>query len=318
MNFNAIDLNLLRVFEFLMQERSVTGAAERLGRTQSAVSHSLGKLRLLFGDELFMREGGLMNPTPRAVELGVDLSAALADIRATIDRHQSFDPSQTRRNFRVGLTDYHAMIFIPTIIQRFGEDAPYATVSFIPSTRLEVTELIQSRQLDCAILGNFEEESSNILKLQLGEDRLACAIWSGSTLLRHPLGLGPYLAATHVRVSADGMSESLADRALRDRGMQRSVISTIPNNMIIPSVLRGTDLIAHCGDGILLTLNESSEIVLVEPPIPLPAVTVSLLLHRQMTSDPATLWLRSLMEETFNEWHARKESARLVSPFVKR
>jgi DNA-binding transcriptional LysR family regulator len=226
MNFNAIDLNLLRVFEFLMQERSVTGAAERLGRTQSAVSHSLGKLRLLFGDELFMREGGLMNPTPRAVELGVDLSAALADIRATIDRHQSFDPSQTRRNFRVGLTDYHAMIFIPTIIQRFGEDAPYATVNFIPSTRLEVTELIQSRQLDCAILGNFEEESSNILKLQLGEDRLACAIWSGSTLLRHPLGLGPYLAATHVRVSADGMSESLADRALRDRGMQRSVHNT--------------------------------------------------------------------------------------------
>lgn len=317
MNFDAIDLNLLRVFDVLMRERNVTHAADRLGRTQSAVSHSLGKLRLLFKDELFTRDAGAMKPTPRAIELSVDISVALANIRATIDRHQRFDPAETRRNFRIGLIDYHAMIFIPGLIKQFAAKAPQATLNVIPSTRAEVGPLIHSRQLDCAIIGSFDSEDPNLLQLELGQDRLVCAMWSGSSILKSPLTLEAYLAATHVQISADGVAESLADKALKERGLRRIVNATIPNYLVIPWVLRGTDLITHCGDSILLLLDDRSEITLTSPPLPISPVTISLILHRQMATDPATIWLRQLVEQLFNDWQSRKSAAWVDSPYVR-
>ncbi|PBI87740.1 Nodulation protein D 2 [Variovorax boronicumulans] len=316
MNFDSIDLNLLRVFDVLMRERNVTVTADRLCRTQSAISHSLAKLRSLFNDELFVRDGGTMKPTPRAIELAVDISTALSSIRATVDRHQRFDPSQTRANFRVGLIDYHAMIFLPNLIKELAEKAPNATLNVIPAARTEVAPLIHSHQLDCAIMGNFDVEDPGLLKLELGQDRLVCAMWRGSSLLQQPLTLESYLAATHVQISADGMSESLADRALKERGLRRKVAATIPNYLIIPWVLRGTDLITHCGDSILLLLDEKSEVMLAPPPLPLPPLTISLVLHRQMATDPATTWFRGIIERIFEEWQASKKSAWAESPFV--
>ncbi|TIL59993.1 MAG: LysR family transcriptional regulator [Mesorhizobium sp.] len=141
MSFDDLDLNLLRVFNVMMRERSVTRTACELGRTQSAISHSLSRLRHLFGDKLFTRDGGVMRPTPRAVELLPDISAGLATIRASIDRHQTFDPATTRRNFRVGLTDYHAMIIIPRLLREFSRQAPGATLNIIPANGLDIPVL---------------------------------------------------------------------------------------------------------------------------------------------------------------------------------
>jgi hypothetical protein len=95
------------------------------------------------------------------------------------------------------------------------------------------------------------------LLAEVDRDDLVCAIWSGSDLFKGSLTLERYLKATHLQISADGQSEGLADKALRGRGLQRHVAATIPNYMVIPWVLRGTDLITHCSDSILLLLDES-------------------------------------------------------------
>ncbi|MEW9678412.1 LysR family transcriptional regulator [Pseudomonas sp. TE50-2] len=316
MNFNNLDLNLLRVFDVLMHERNVTRAAERLGKTQSAISHSLGKLRTLFNDELFRRDNGVMNPSPRAIELAADISNALNDIRSTIDRHQSFTPGDTHRNFRIGLTDYRSIGFIPALIRDFSEQAPNARLNIIPATKTEIGPLIHSRQLDCAIIGNFDNDQPNLQRIELAQDRLVCALWSGSTLLDQPLTLERYLAATHLQVSADGRSESLADHALKAQGLSRKVAATIPNYLAIPWVLRRTDLITHCGDSMVLMLDSSSEVILTPAPLPLPDVVISLVLHQQMMSDPATVWLRSLIEQISIQWQNRKAEAWKVSEFV--
>ena len=128
-SLDLIDLNLLRIFDILMQERSVTKTAQRTGRTQSAVSHSLGKLRDIFQDELFSRDARRMEPTLRAIELSTVISASLSDIRHVIDRHLHFEASETRRNFRVGLSDYTAATFLPSLIERFAvEGRPQESV----------------------------------------------------------------------------------------------------------------------------------------------------------------------------------------------
>lgn len=308
MNFDHIDLNLLRVFDVLMREMSVTKAAVRLGKTQSAISHSLNKLRYLFKDELFTRDSGAMRPTPRAIELAADIAGALTTIRATIDRHQIFEPIETRRNFRIGLTDYHSMAFIQGLIQEFAKVAPKATLNIVPVSATEVHTLIPSRHLDCALIGASIKEEPNLLRIELGQDRLLCAVWSGSDLARKPLSLDRYLAAKHIQISADGYSEGLADITLRERGLRRVVAATISNYSVIPWVLRGTDFVTHCGDGLLPLLDDRSGVTLVLPPLPLPNVRVSLVIHRLLVADPAIAWLRDQITNLYRRWEGEKKA----------
>ncbi len=316
MSLDDVDLNLLRVFDVLMQERSVTGAADYLGRTQSAVSHSLAKLRILFKDELFTRDGGSMRPTPRALELATDLSDALAKIRASIGRYKVFDSTTTERKFRVGLTDYHAMIFIPRLIREFSEQAPHATLNVIPANRVEAETTDYFRQVDCTLTGANLRDDPSLVKVELGQDRLLCAVWSGSQMARSPLSLETYLSASHLQISADGLSEGLADRALRDRGLRRKVVATISNYLVMPWVLRGTELITHCGDGILQMLDETSEVTLLSPPIPISSVSANLVIHRQMAADQGTLWLRRLITELYHTAQIKKNEVILANKLM--
>lgn len=311
-----VDLNLLRVFDVLMQERSVTGAADHLGRTQSAVSHSLAKLRNLFKDELFTRDAGVMRPTPRALELATDLSDALAKIRASIARYKVFDPTTTERNFRVGLTDYHAMIFIPRLIREFSTQAPHATLNVIPANRVEAETADYFRQVDCTLTGANLRDDPGLVKVELGQDRLLCAVWSGSQIARSPLSLETYLSASHLQISADGLSEGLADAALRSRGLSRKVVATISNYLVMPWVLRGTELITHCGDGILQMLDETSEVTLLSPPIPISSVSANLVIHRQMAADQGTLWLRRLITEIYHAAQIKKNEVILANKLM--
>lgn len=307
MNFNDLDLNLIRVFEVMMRERSVTRTAQELGRTQSAISHSLSRLRYLFQDKLFTRDGGIMKPTPRAVELLPDMAAGLATIRASIDRHQVFDPGTTRRNFRVGLTDYHAMIIIPRLLREFSTRAPNATLNIIPANGGDIASLVHLRQIDCALTGAAIKDDPSLLKIELGQDRLYCAVWSGSEIANSTMSLETYLSASHLQISADGVSSGLADAALRELGLRRNVVATISNYLALPWVLRGTELVAHCGDGILQILDEASEVTLLAPPIPIPNVSAWLLLHPQMATDPGTVWLRDVLTIIYRDSQIMKK-----------
>lgn len=316
MSPDDIDLNLLRVFDMLMQERSVTRAADHLGRTQSAISHSLAKLRIIFKDELFTRDGALMRPTPRALELIGDLSEALGKIRAAIGRYRVFNPLTTTRNFRVGLTDYHAMIFIPGLIREFSKQAPQATLNVIPANRAEAESADYFRQVDCTLTGARLKDDPNLTKTELGQDRILCAVWSGSEIARSALSLDRYLSASHLQISADGLSEGLADGALGERGLRRKVVATISNYLVMPWALRGTDLITHCGDGIFQMLDGTSEVTLLSPPIPIPSVSASLVIHRQMVTDQGTLWLRRLITELYHAAQIRKNEVILARNIV--
>ncbi|MGX9990441.1 LysR family transcriptional regulator [Rhizobium sp. Z1P35] len=316
MSPDNVDLNLLRVLDVLMRERSVTRAADQLGRTQSAVSHSLSKLRIIFKDELFTRDGGLMRPTPRALELIGDLSDSLGKIRSLIGRYNVFDPATTERKFRVGLTDYHAMIFIPGLIREFSRQAPYATLNVIPANRAEAESADYFRQVDCTLTGASLKDDPNLTKTELGQDRILCAVWSGSQIARSPLGLEQYLSASHLQISADGLSEGLADGALKERGLRRKVVATISNYLVMPLALRGTDLITHCGDGIFQILDEANEITLLSPPIPIPSVSANLVVHRQMAADQGILWLRRLITELYHAAQISKNEAILATNVI--
>lgn len=308
MRYNNIDLNLLRVFDALMREQNVTRAAERIDRTQSAVSHSLGKLRELFEDELFTRAGTTMQPTARARELDEAITKALFAIHRAIDQHLAFDPLTMRREFRVGVSDYTAMVFARGLVEGFGHQAPQSTLKVVHARAQEVPTLLRSSFLDCAILGNVNFDDDDLLQRVVGRDKVLCAIWKGNPITT-PLTLDAYVRARHLQISSDGVSPGVMDGLLAKRGLSRSVHATIPHYLVAPWVIKGTDLLTVLGDGVLLGLDERSEMTIVAPPIDVPDVEVTTTIHVRMASDPGTQWLLELVGAAAQEGAQIKRSA---------
>src|SRR3982751_3398197 len=146
-----LDLNLLRVFDVLLEERSATRAGARLGLTQSAVSHSLNRLRYVLDDELFVRGPAGMQPTPRAVEMGPQVHAALNQLQAALSP-ADFDPATSERRFSVVAGPYASAILAPPVVNRLADTAPHVDL-FIAELALDVLERIDARRIDFMIGG---------------------------------------------------------------------------------------------------------------------------------------------------------------------
>lgn len=152
-HFNTLDLNLLRVFDALHTERSATLAGARLGLSQSAVSHALGRLRQILEDELFVRSAAGLQPTLRATELAAGVGAAMTLLEGAIAR-PAFDPARSDRQFAIGATAYTCSVLLPGVMRRFVELAPHASLR-VRGENLLADELDNGR-LDI-ILGAFDD-----------------------------------------------------------------------------------------------------------------------------------------------------------------
>src|SRR6185437_4271505 len=168
--FDSLDLNLLRVFEALMEERSATRAGSRLGLTQSAISHALNRLRYVLKDELFVRGPDGMQPTERAAEIAPRLRQGLLQLQLALAPSE-FIPDQTDRRFTIACTEYAGAVLIPPLIARLRQEAPHAALSILPSNQ-GVAETLRCGRADLAI-GSFRRfpdwfESERLLQ----EDRV--------------------------------------------------------------------------------------------------------------------------------------------------
>lgn len=306
LNPNKVDLNLLKVFDLLMEERSVTRAAQRICRTQSAVSHSLNKLRDIFGDELFVNQAGAMSPTSLARELGPVISLALADLQSVVDRHIDFKPAESTRQFKVGVTDYTGALYLPALLKSFSEQAPQARLRIIPVLVYDAAELFGKHELDCLLIGNPLIKGTHLVETVLTRHEMMCATWKHNEAIAH-FTLERYLALDHLQISPDGDEKGVSDRALADMGLTRRVVAVIPHYMVAPKVLKGTNLVAAFADGMVPLLDASSEICVLRPPFPMPDVNLSLVYPRSKQTDAGHIWLRSCIRQVVSvcEEHKR-------------
>src|ERR1700733_13962990 len=127
-HFQNLDLNLLRIFEALIEERSATRAGARLGLTQSAISHALNRLRYVLGDELFVRGPEGMQPTDRAAEIAPRLRQGLMQLQLALTPSE-FSPDSTERRFAIICTEYAGAVMAPALIQRIRTEAPHASIN---------------------------------------------------------------------------------------------------------------------------------------------------------------------------------------------
>ena len=299
----GVDLNLLVVLAVLLHETSVTRAAARLGRSQSAISHSLDRLRVVFDDPLFVRSGLLMVPTPRAESLRAPVADLTGRLRDLVLGAPEFDPATATRRLRVTASDYLQLVLIPPLVQRLRATAPGVVLEVLgPRSRL--LERLSRGELDFSFSVALDD-STSLYSQKMFTDRFVCLVSDDHPTVRNKLDRPTYLRLPHALVSPLGGSTGHVDRELSRTGESRRVAVLLPDFMVAPRILRGTDLILTLPERVARLFAEDG-IRLLDPPIDLPQLTTHLVWHERLSRDPAAHWFRTLVEEVTRTLPASK------------
>jgi DNA-binding transcriptional LysR family regulator len=299
MNFQHLDLNLLRVFDVVMVERNLTRAAERLSVTQPAVSNALRRLQDTLGEDLLTRAATGVAPTPRAEALWPEVRAALGDLRRAFGP-DTFDPAVDAASFGIAMTDGTAAMLLPRLVRRIAATAPNVDIRVVPLATHDPRALLDRGDADLAV-GYFptaaaalqaEGTNANFGRRGLLESNYICVMRQGHPLASLPLDLDRYCAARHLVASASGRPSGLVDQALLAVGRSRRVVLTVNQYFTAGQVVAESDLLAVLPSA-FLDATGNRERLLVRPlPVELPTLTVSMLWHLRAEAKPAHGWLR--------------------------
>lgn len=292
-----IDLNLLLAFVVLMRERNVSRAAERLLIGQPGLSGALGRLRDLFGDELLVRVGRGLEPTPRALELIGPVERALALVQDAVLARRGFDPKATERAFAVGLTDDHEMVFGPALAAALHAEAPRASLVVRACDYHTVGASLDAGEVDAALsvrsdLPGWQEHEP------LFDQGYTC-LWSPEVLrAASPLALDEYVRHPHVLVSFKGDRRGVVDDVLEAQGLRREVGVAVARFAAVPFVLCSTPVIATVPNPVARLMATVHGLALSPPPVAVPSRSVGLLSRRRDAGAADLGWFRALVART--------------------
>jgi DNA-binding transcriptional LysR family regulator len=311
-----IDLNLLRVFEILYDERNVTRAAARLFLTQSAVSHALARLRDVLGDPLFIRIPSGLQPTERAHQLAPRLRVALAEIRSVVATPM-FDPAKTRQRFTISAGPYFCMLIVPSLIALARKSAPGITLQIV-NISANLAQALDQQQVDIA-LGAFDRVPPRHRSEVLFRDEKAWAIGTHHPLARKPFDHAAFLTwprlAIGIASAADKSREPPAcnDLVLRviletddEAGSPPSAQRASASMMVFDpttalAVTAATDMVTLVPRRYAKACASSAEIRIIDfPQGHAEMIELSMLWHSRVHDDPGSLWLRALIREAVN------------------
>jgi DNA-binding transcriptional LysR family regulator len=295
MHLAGIDLNLAVVLHALLTERSVSRAAKRLGLSQSATSHALGRLRDLLGDPVVVRTRDGVAPTPRADALAEGLSAALGALEDALLGAPAFDPKTAERRFYVSASDYAEFVLLPPLLARTSVDAPGVDVWVRPYDE-GLAEHLRRGDVD-VVLGvpASIEEAEGIKSAQLFDEGFVCVARKGHPLLRGTPSAARFAAARHAFIAPRGRPGGAVDVALAALGLERRVVFAVPHFLIAPHVVAETDLVLTVAERVARAYAKSLPIQIFAPPVPMPRFTLSMFWHRRHDADPAHTWLRGAL-----------------------
>lgn len=293
-----LDLNLLLVFHLVYSERSVSRAAEKLSITQSAVSHSLAKLRRLFQDDLLVHAGGTMVPTPRADQLFLSVRDVIDLIENRVLPVAHFEPGTAKREFSTIMSDMAEVVALPPLLRSLGRVAPGCTLRNVRLPTSEITQALETGRAELAI-GNVFEPHSNIYHQTLYTHDFAVLAWSGHPRLRKTLTMERYLAERHV-VAATGSDDHLVSIGLAPLGLHRQIELTVGGLMAIPWLLPDTELLATVPSHLARIACEKFGLRSFPLPVPVPSYAIKTYWHPRSHSDVGHRWLR---EHVFEVMH---------------
>lgn len=302
MRFRDLDLNLLVVLDALLSEENVSRAADRLHLTQPAISSALGRLRHHFKDDLLVKSGRRMIPTPLAERLRLPVNEALLQLRSICDQRPNFNPESATQSFVVVASDYAAATLLADAVVRLETVAPNLTI---------VSRPLNGRNIDRFIRGEWDlmitPRAPNIPEVHtslLFQDRYTCIAWSKNASVGNTVTLKQYLSHSHVVIGFDKPTMlSLDEEFLRHGKHERRISAVVPNFTLLPFFVVGTHHLATIHTRLANRLVKNMPLKIVRPQMTFPVVDELLCWHRHKNQDAGNLWLRNFLVETASSLH---------------
>jgi len=294
MDIKGIDLNLLFVFEALMAAKQLSRAAKEIGLSQPAMSGALARLRETFKDPLFVRSSRGMLPTHRAQQLQEPIAKALTILRTSLVKKEEFHPNECEQTFRIAMSDWMCVSFLPEISQRLQKQAPKADLVIRNMSPPEIYDALMAGELDLGISGqaNFERGVySQVLYYETGK----CFVWKEHPAIKNGLSLKDYVRYPHILFSPQGSGLGFVDKALAKRKMKRRIGLRVVYSLVIPSLIVNTDYIATAPSPIAHFAAQHFPVKLFDPPLKVPGGNITQYWNQKNHTDPAHQWLRGIV-----------------------
>lgn len=288
-----LDLSMLRAFHRIYLDRSVTEAALKLGTTQSAISHVLRRLRLTFGDELFIRAKNGFVPTARAESLFPSVEKILVIVERELVPEAHFDPEMSKRSFRLSMNDLTQVIFFKTLLPYCAKHARGCSFSSRHIADDRVASALETDIIDLAI-GSFTSVPPGYYQQALYNTDYTVLVSDTHPRIRGRITWADFSREDHLVVSS--ASDTQFQTATLSRlGIDRRVRLTVEGFLAVPWLLRGTDLIATVPTQISHTIAKAASVVQLPLPEPVSSRFLQSVWHPRMHNDPAHRWLRSTL-----------------------
>lgn len=294
-NLLGWDLNLLIVFDALMAERHLTRASERIGLSQPATSNALARLRKMTKDDLFIRAGGVFQPTPVAIALAKQIQPALQQIDAALTRTKTFDPVTSDRIFSIGMTDYTAFLLLPDLLRTLQVEAPHIAIQVRTGERDRLLKLLDEGNVD-VICGVFPEDIPWHHSQKLFEESFVCVCRQAHPHIGSEISIRQYVKADHLLVSVGGDRTGRIDQILSQQNLSRHVAVSVPHFLVAPFILAQTDLVATLAKRVAESFAQMQTLKTLPPPIAIKGFSVFMRWHQSSQNHPDQVWLRSKIE----------------------
>ena len=296
-NIEALDLNLLKVFEALYEEGGASRAAVRLGLTQSAVSAAVGRLRAVYGDRLFDRAGRGMAPTARAHELKPVVSEALNQCRKSLSMMASGGTPFHGRTISLGLSDDYEVATGRSLVDQLRKTAPGVRLLLRQTNSQQAADMLTSRAVDIVIAaGGFASRA--VTRQTLGVGTYSCVVQAGARSSRNKLTLDDYVRRKHVLISSGGYV-GIVDEALNAMGLDRHVEVSTTHFAAVPFLLSGENAIATLPTHAAHALAKLGSLQVVHCPLSLPSYAIELGWRQDVLRDPAVAAVKEAILTVF-------------------
>ncbi|MAP17639.1 MAG: LysR family transcriptional regulator [Aurantimonas sp.] len=297
------DLNLLPIFVALMEERSVTRAAGRMGMTQPALSNALSRLRLMLQDQLFVRERYGVQPTPVALELAPRIAEVLAQLDDVVLGQQTFDPDQAERVFTIAPNGYAEFVCVPAVVARLQKVAPGIKLRLTPyGNDLAETGVVSGTT--ALVLGRIVDPPDNLVVQHLMDEGFACAVRADHPNVGDTITREQFEAMKHINIVPPGRMRAGLFQALAQQQLKRDVAISVTNFFAVAEMVAVTDYCATLPSLICKRLMHEPRLKILPAPVDLGSFPLEMAWHVRYRHDPAHRWLRALIGEVITDLNA--------------
>lgn len=300
MNMTDLDLNLLRAFDAIATEGSVTVAGERIGLSQPAMSNALARLRTLFGDPLFVRTPRGMRPTPFAQQLAQPVHEALRLIQGALQQHAGFEPSSSSNTFRFWMSDIGEMVFLPGLLERVKHDAPGVRIEVVRIPIKDVHAALEAGELDLAV-GFLPGLTTGTRQQPLFRENYVCMLRADHPVIGAKISAKQFREASHVLVSYVGTGHQVIEKTFAAEGLSARIAVRVPHFLVVPMILARTDFIVIVPSRVAAVFARLGNFKVLKLPVYMPSFEVRLHWHQRFDQVPANRWLREVMAELYAE-----------------